>query len=393
VTTTITPHGGALVDRLVPASEAAAFADHARGLPSVTLATRQLCDLELIGAGALSPLEGFMGARDYRSVLKNMRLASGLAWTVPVTLPVDESTLASIKRGSEVALRDGDGALAGSMTVEEIYSYDKEPEAQQVYATTDAAHPGVAMVLGQPGTSYVGGRVRALPRQHAAIYDAYYLYPRDVRARFEERGWKTIVAFQTRNPVHRAHEYLTKVALEMVDGLLLHPLVGETKSDDIPASVRMSCYEELLHGYFPPERVLLATNPAWMRYAGPKEAVFHAMVRRNYGCTHFIVGRDHAGVGSYYDTYAAHRIFDQYAPGELGIEILLFEHTFYCSACGGMSSSRTCPHPAELHQTLSGTAVRKLLAEGKDLPPEFTRPEVARVLLDAATNKKEEATA
>ena len=384
MTTTITPHGGALVDRLVPASEAAAFADHARGLPSVTLATRQLCDLELIGAGALSPLDGFMGARDYRSVLKNMRLASGLAWTVPVTLPVDESTLASIKRGSEVALRDGDGALAGSMTVEEIYSYDKEPEAQQVYATTDAAHPGVAMVLGQPGTSYVGGRVRALPRQHAAIYDAYYLYPRDVRARFEERGWKTIVAFQTRNPVHRAHEYIQKAALEIVDGLLLHPLIGETKGDDIPADVRLRCYEVLLANYFPQDRVLLSVLPASMRYAGPKEAIFHAIMRQNYGCTHFIVGRDHAGVGNYYGTYDAQKMFDNFTKDELAIQPLKFEHSFYCRRCEGMASTKTCPHGNADHVILSGTKVRRLLAAGELPPIEFSRPEVAAILIEAA---------
>src|SRR4029077_20597411 len=279
----------------------------------------------------------------------------------------------------------------GILDVTSVFKTPPEDEANGVYGTTDLAHPGVR-VLQDSGRWALAGAVTALARPSSG-FPEYDLTPAQVRDVKAESAWNTMVGFQTRNPVHRAHEYLQKVALEIVDGLLLHPLVGETKSDDIPASVRMSCYEELLRGYYPPDRVLLATNPAWMRYAGPKEAVFHAIVRRNYGCTHFIVGRAHAAVGSYYDTYAAHRIFDEYRPGELGIEILRFEHTFYCSACGGMASSRTCPHTAELHQALSGTAVRKLLAEGKELPPEFTRSEVARVLLDAATNKKEEATA
>jgi ATP sulfurylase/adenylyl-sulfate kinase len=371
-----------LVERLPAGDELHALRAEARTLPRLEVGQRELSDLFMLASGGLAPLEGFMGAEDYQSVVSSGRLAGGQPYTIPIVLRA-----ASAPTAERIALFIGDQPV-GIVDVTGAYETDHDAEARSVYGTDDDAHPGVR-VLKDSGRWAIAGGVMALA--HAASgFPAYDLTPSQVQAVKSARGWRTMVGFQTRNPVHRAHEYLTKVALEMVDGLLLHPLVGETKSDDIPTAVRMSCYEELLRGYFPPERVLLATNPAWMRYAGPKEAVFHAIVRRNYGCTHFIVGRDHAGVGSYYDTYAAHRIFDEYAPGELGIEILRFEHTFYCSACGGMASSRTCPHPAEQHQTLSGTAVRKLLAEGKDLPPEFTRPEVARVLLDAA---KQEATA
>jgi sulfate adenylyltransferase/3'-phosphoadenosine 5'-phosphosulfate synthase len=368
-------------ESLPEGEELDALRAEARTLPRLEVGQRELSDLFMLATGALSPLDSFMGPADYKSVINDGRLANGHPFTIPIVLRADAST------AERIALFIGDQPV-GIMDVTSAFTTSSEVEARSVYGTDDDAHPGVR-VLKESGRWALGGKVTALARPTSG-FPEYDLTPLQVRAVKAERGWKTMVGFQTRNPVHRAHEYLQKVALESVDGLLLHPLVGETKSDDIPASVRMSCYEELLRGYYPPTRVLLATNPAWMRYAGPKEAVFHAIVRRNYGCTHFIVGRDHAGVGSYYDTYAAHRIFDEYEPGELGIEILRFEHTFYCSACGGMASSRTCPHPADLHRTLSGTAVRKLLAEGSDLPPEFTRPEVARVLLDAM---KEEATA
>jgi sulfate adenylyltransferase/3'-phosphoadenosine 5'-phosphosulfate synthase len=368
-------------ESLPEGEELDALRAEARKLPRLEVGQRELSDLFMLASGALSPLDSFMGPADYASVISNGRLANGRPFTVPVVLR------AEAPGRDRISLFIGDQPV-GIMDVESIYETSPEAEARSVYGTDDDAHPGVR-VLKDAGRWALGGRVTALARPTSG-FPEYDLTPTQVRAIKAQRGWKTMVGFQTRNPVHRAHEYLQKVALESIDGLLLHPLVGETKSDDIPASVRMSCYEELLRGYYPPSRVLLGTNPAWMRYAGPKEAVFHAIVRRNYGCTHFIVGRDHAGVGSYYDTYAAHRIFDEYAPGELGIEILRFEHTFYCSVCGGMASTRTCPHPAESHRTLSGTAVRKLLNEGADLPPEFTRREVARVLLEAT---KEEATA
>jgi len=362
--------------------ELRALRAEAHTLPRLEVGQRELSDLFMLATGGLSPLDSFMAAEDYESVISSGRLAGGHPFTIPIVLRA-----AAVPSADRIALFIGDQP-AGIIEVTSAFRTDPEAEAVAVYGTNDDAHPGVR-VLKDSGHWAIAGSVVALAHATSG-FPEYDLTPAQVRAVKVERRWKTMVGFQTRNPVHRAHEYLQKVALETIDGLLLHPLVGETKSDDIPASVRMSCYEELLRGYFPPERVLLATNPAWMRYAGPKEAVFHAIVRRNYGCTHFIVGRDHAGVGSYYDTYAAHRIFDEYEPGELGIEILRFEHTFYCTACGGMASSRTCPHPATEHKTLSGTAVRKLLADGEDLPPEFTRPEVAKVLREAA---KEEATA
>ena len=372
-------------ERLPAGEELNELRSVARSLPRLQVGQRELADVFMLATGALIPVDAFVGREDYESILARGRLANGAPFTVPIVLRTEEAPTAG-----RVGLFIGDRAVA-ILDVAEAYDADRTAEAFAVYGTDDEAHPGVR-VLKTSGRWAIAGEVVALARPSSG-FPEFDLTPRQVREVKAQRGWKTMVGFQTRNPVHRAHEYLQKVALESIDGLLLHPLVGETKSDDIPAAVRMRCYEELLAGYFPADRVLLATNPAWMRYAGPKEAVFHAIVRRNYGCTHFIVGRDHAGVGSYYDTYAAHRVFEVYAPDELGIEILRFEHTFYCEACGGMASTRTCPHPKELHKTLSGTAVRKLLDEGQDLPPEFTRPEVARVLLDAAQEQKEEATA
>jgi sulfate adenylyltransferase/3'-phosphoadenosine 5'-phosphosulfate synthase len=370
------------VERLPAGEELEALRAEARSLPRLQVGQRELSDLFMLGSGSLAPLDSFMGRDDYAAVLESGRLAGGAPFTIPIVLRV-----ANLPGASRLGLFMEDRPV-GILDVADAYETDHPREAKAVYGTEDEAHPGVR-VLNDSGRWTLSGEVIALARPSSG-FPEFDLTPTETRAVKAQRGWKTMVGFQTRNPVHRAHEYLTKVALEIVDGLLLHPLVGETKGDDIPASVRMRCYQELLDGYYPTDRTLLATNPAWMRYAGPKEAVFHAIVRRNYGCTHFIVGRDHAGVGNYYDTYAAHRIFDQYTPAELGVEILRFEHTFYCSVCGGMASTRTCPHSKEQHVTLSGTAVRKLLQEGRDLPVEFTRPEVARVLIDAA---QEEATA
>jgi sulfate adenylyltransferase len=372
----IAPHGGVLVDRTVSGDAAAALEAEAKGLPRVRLTEKQTSDLDMIASGALSPLTGFMGRADYERVVADMHLENGLPWAMPVTLSVPERPA-----GDRLALEGYEGDLLAVLELGETFTADREREAELVYRTTDAAHPGVAQILAE-GETLVGGAVTVFRRPEPA-FPSRHLDPADTRAAFESRGWSRVVGFQTRNPVHRAHEYIQKCALETVDGLLLHPLVGKTKGDDIPADVRMRCYEVLLDRYYPADRTLLSVFPAAMRYAGPREAVWHAICRKNYGCSHFIVGRDHAGVGSYYGTYDAHLIFNEFEPHELDIEPMFFDHTFFCRTCGNMASAKTCPHPKEEHVFLSGTKVREMLGRGEVPPVEFTRPEVADVLIDA----------
>jgi sulfate adenylyltransferase len=376
------PYGGELVDRRLPDREADDARRRAAALPSLPVSALTLSDLYLIAVGAYSPLRGFMGSDDYGSVLHAMSLSHGLPWSVPVTLPVPAAEADRLRPGQEVALRAPDGELAALLEVEEVYGWDRELEAVLVYGTTDRSHPGVAR-LDAMGDRLVGGPIRYVYPHSISGFPAEELTPAATRAEFARRGWKTIVAFQTRNPVHRAHEYLQKCALESIDGLLLHPLVGETKADDVPADVRMDCYRVLLDGYFAASRVLLSVLPAAMRYAGPREAIFHAILRRNYGCTHFIVGRDHAGVGNYYGSYDAQLIFDRVDADRLGIVPLRFEHAFFCTRCAQMVTSRTCPHGREDHVVLSGTRVRAMLEAGERPPAEFTRAEVADVLMRA----------
>ena len=373
--TAIAPHGGSLINLVASNGTAAAELDRLAGLPVLDIDARTAADIELLATGAYSPLSGFIGLADYRRVITEMRLASGVPWPLPITLRVND-----VQGFPDRIVLRGAGVVA-VLEVHEVFTAPREKEAELVFGTTDTAHPGVAQLLSQ-GEYAVSGAVRLLQRSTPPFPDLA-LDPADTRRVFAERGWRRVVGFQTRNPVHRAHEYIQKAALEIVDGLLLHPLVGPTKDDDIPAPVRVRSYRVLLDGYYPKDRVVLSAFPAAMRYAGPREAIFHALVRKNYGCTHFIVGRDHAGVGNYYGTYDAQRIFERFDPAEIGIQPLCFEHTFYCRVCGATASPKTCPHDGDARLTLSGTKVRDLLRSGQPLPAEFSRPEVAAILAEA----------
>ena len=376
----IEPHGGRLINRIVDIKEKKELLKKAKSLKKFSLNQREISDFEMIAIGAFSPLEGFLNQEDYISVLGNCRLKNGLVWSIPITLSATKEEIKNLKENEEVALLNGKEIL-GILHLKQIYTYNKKKEAELVYKTTDITHPGVNYLYSQ-GEYLLGGKVTLLNRAKHEEFKEYWFDPVKTRKIFKEKGWKRIVGFQTRNPIHRAHEFIIKTALEICDGVFLNPLVGETRKEDIPAEVRMLCYKTLIDKYFPKDRVFMGVYGAAMRYAGPREAILHAIVRKNFGCTHFIVGRDHAGIGNFYGSFEAQEIFEKFRPEEIGITPLFFENAFFCRRCREMATIKTCPHPEEDHFSLSGTKVRELLASGEIPPPEFTRPEIADILIN-----------
>ena len=382
---TIAPHGGVLVNCFVSQNELKECEQEGKQLKSLIVSKRTLCDLEMLAIGAFSPLVGFVEKKDYESIVEKMRLKNNLVWPIPITLQVKKEEYEEIKNEKKIALKNSSNETVAILSLQEIYKPNLTKESQNVFRTTDENHPAVKYLF-EAGEYCLAGDVKILKHTYSE-FPEYNLGCEKTRNLFKEKGWKKIIAFQTRNPVHRAHEYLLKVALETVDGLMLHPTMGETKGDDISANIRMKCYQTILEKYFPSNRTLLCIMPASMRYGGPREAILHAIIRKNYGCTHFIVGRDHAGVGNYYGTYDAQKIFDEFKPGELEITTIFFEHTFWCKACNGMASYKTCPHDALNHVILSGTKVREMLHSSIMPPEEFTRPEIAKILIDSMREK------
>jgi sulfate adenylyltransferase len=376
----VPPHGGKLNPRLVQVDEESHR--QAKLLPQVRLNSKEVSDLIMLAMGAFSPLDGFMTQEDYLGVVRDMEMKDGVLWPIPITLSISGEESQSLKEGQDVALVDSEsGEIMGAMTVQEKYTYDRKTEAVQVFGTDDVAHPGVERLYTQ-GDVYLGGPVRVFSEGKYPEEFPEFARPAETRKIFEERGWSTVAAFQTRNPMHRSHEYLTKIAMEVSDGVFIHPIVGKLKPGDIPAEIRMKCYRVMLENYFPKNRVVLKVYPMEMRYGGPKEAILHAIIRQNFGCSHMIIGRDHAGVGKYYGAFDAQHIFDELKPGALHIEPLKLDWTFWCYKCGEMASLKTCPHEVEDRCLISGTELRKMLSNGEKPPAEFSRPEVLDILID-----------
>lgn len=381
-TNIIQPHGNKLTSLFVSEKNKDNLCEWANNLFAIKLSSCELSDLIMLGIGAFSPLEGFMNKDDYHSVMENMHLADGTVWPIPITLSIDQQMAKGVKEGQDIALVDAErNEIVAALQLENMFVYDKKKEAVSVFGTADGDHPGVKKLYEQ-GDVHLGGPVKVLSLGGYPDQFPEFATCSETRKIFGEMNFKTVAAFQTRNPIHRSHEYLTKMALEVCDGLFIHPIVGKLKAGDVPAHVRMQCYRTMLDKYYPQDRVVLKVYPMEMRYAGPKEAVLHAIIRQNYGCSHLIVGRDHAGVGSYYGPFEAQDIFDRFNDSELAIKPLKLDWTFWCYKCGGMASKKTCPHSSKDRLMISGTELRQMLSRGKKPPEEFSRPEVIKILMD-----------